>query len=234
MTITDTPPVSTGATTPQTAADAYRSIDMERVRQIVGHPPQFIADKKADFVGEFAMRFIAHSTFFCMATSDETGQIDNSPKGDPPGSVRVLDPWTLAVPDRPGNKLADSFENIMRNPAVGLVFFVPGIREAVRVNGDAFVTDDSELLQMLGAEGKPAVLATVVRVREVYSQCGKAVIRSKLWDGDQRGLAEAVMLGGDFGSLAVSEQASKMTAALGDQLSGLGDLLEHDYRHGLY
>lgn len=233
MTLTDTRPVHTDGRR-RTAADAYRPVDRERVRQIIGEPPQFIVDKKADHLGELAMRFIAHSTFFLMATADDTGQIDNSPKGDPPGSVRVLDPWTLVVPDRPGNKLADTFENILRNPAVGMAFFVPGVRETVRVNGEAFVTDDPELLDMLAAEGKPAVLATVVRVREVFSQCGKAVIRAKLWEGDQRSLADAVLLGGEFGTLAVTEQAGKMNAALGDQLDGLGGLLEHEYRHGLY
>lgn len=218
----------------ETAADRYRPIDLARVREVIGHPMPFIAAKKEPAIGEFAMRFIAHSTFFCVSTADENGQLDNSPRGDPPGSVRVLDPWTLAVPDRPGNKIADSFTNITRNPAVGLVFFVPGVREVIRVNGDAFVTDDPELLDMLGAEGKPALLATVVRVREVYSQCGKAVIRGKLWDGDQRHLAEACAAGGDIGNLMVAEQAGKMAAALGSHLTQLGSMLEHDYQHGLY
>jgi PPOX class probable FMN-dependent enzyme len=230
--------VDTGVTTAEgtrrTAADRYRPIDMARVRQIIGHPSPFIAGKKEPHLGEFATRFIAHSTFFCVATSDGTGQLDNSPKGDPPGAVRVLDPWTLAIPDRPGNKLADSFENITRNPAVGLVFLVPGIREALRVNGDAFITDDPELLEMLSAEHRPAVLATVVRVREVYSQCGKAVIRAKLWEGDQRDLAEAVTVGGGIGDLMVAANAGKYADVLGDKVTWLGSALEEGYRNGLY
>ena len=217
-----------------TAADRYRPIDLTRVREVIGHPMPFIAEKKSPYLGEFAMRFIAHSTFFVVSTCDENGQLDCSPKGDPPGSVRVLDPWTLALPDRPGNKLADTFENLSRNPAVGLVFLVPGLRESVRVNGDAFVTDDPELLAMLGAEGKPAVLATVVRVREVFSQCGKAVVRAKLWEGDERGLAEAVTLGGDLASLMVAESAGKMASTLGSHLGQIGEMLEHSYRHELY
>ncbi|KPI08934.1 Pyridoxamine 5-phosphate oxidase, FMN-dependent [Actinobacteria bacterium OK074] len=219
---------------PRTAADDFRPVGMDRVREVVGHPAPFIADKKETSLGEFATRFIAHSTFFCVATADAAGQLDNSPKGDPPGSVRVLDPWTLAIPDRPGNKLADSFENIARNPAVGLLFFVPGVREAVRVNGDAFVTDDPELLAMLGAAGRPAVLATVVRVREVFSQCGKAVIRARLWEGDPRGLAEAFTAGGSISNLLVAESAGKMAATFGDHVTQLGDMLEHAYRNDLY
>ncbi|GAA2591685.1 MSMEG_1061 family FMN-dependent PPOX-type flavoprotein [Streptomyces tubercidicus] len=223
-------------TTPstRTAADDYRPIAMDRVREIIGHPSPFIAAKKESQLGEFTTRFIAHSTFFCLATADDAGHLDISPKGDPPGAVRVLDPWTLALPDRPGNKLADTFENLTRNPAVGLVFLVPGLREVVRVNGDAFISDDPELLNMLSVDGKPAVLATVVRVREVFSQCGKAVIRSRLWEGDPRQLAEAVLLGGDFYTMHVAENAAKMADSLGDQLGELTTLAENQYRHHLY
>ncbi|WP_158890168.1 MSMEG_1061 family FMN-dependent PPOX-type flavoprotein [Amycolatopsis anabasis] len=223
-----------GAAPERTAADDYRPIDMARVREVLGYPPPFIADKKEPYLGEFVTRFIAHSTFFVLATADETGQLDASPKGDPPGTVRVLDPWTLAIPDRPGNKLADTFENLTRNPAVGLVFFVPGLRETVRVNGNAFVTDDPELLDRLGAEGKPAVLATIVRVREVFSQCGKAVIRAKLWQRDERHLADAVTLGSDFYTMTIAENAGKMARTLGDQVGGLGATVEQLYQRDLY
>ncbi|MEU8971156.1 MSMEG_1061 family FMN-dependent PPOX-type flavoprotein [Streptomyces monashensis] len=218
----------------RTAADDYTPIAMDRVREVIGFPAPFIADKKDSRLGEFAMRFIAHSTFFCLATSDEAGQLDISPRGDPPGSVRVLDPWTLVLPDRPGNKLADTAENLTRHPGVGLVFLVPGLREVVRVNGDAFLSDDPELLAMLAADGKPAVLAIVVRVREVFSQCGKAVVRSRLWDGDQRGLADAVLLGGNFYTMHVAENAAKMTENLGDRLGSLITIAEDEYRNGLF
>ncbi|MFB9929324.1 MSMEG_1061 family FMN-dependent PPOX-type flavoprotein [Amycolatopsis halotolerans] len=218
-----------------TAADAYAPITMARVREIIGFPDQFIAEKKEPHLGEFATRFIAHSTFFCAATVGADGLMDVGPKGDPPGSVRILDPWTLAIPDRPGNKLADTFENITANPSIGLVFFVPGLREVMRVNGDAFVTDDPELLGMLSADGKPAVLATIVRVREVFGQCGKAIIRAKLWEGDTRGLAEAATLGGDFYTLSIAEQAQKMNNSLGDLVSGaLYDVIDEKYQNDLF
>jgi len=219
---------------PETAADRYSPITMDRVREVIGFPARFIADKKDTELREFAARFIAHSPFFCMATVGADGLLDTSPKGDPPGSVRILDARTLAIPDRPGNKLADSFENITRNPAVGLVFFVPGLREVIRVNGDAFVTDDPELLAMLSADGKPAVLATIVRIREVFGQCGKAVIRAKLWEGDQRGLAEAVTLGGDFYTLTIAENAAKMADKLGQLAGGIHDLVDDSYANELF
>lgn len=218
-----------------TAADAYAPITMARIREIIGFPDQFIAEKKEPLLGEFAMRFIAHSPFFCAATFGADGLMDVSPKGDPPGSVRVLDPWTLAIPDRPGNKLADTFENVTATSSIGLVFFVPGLREVIRVNGDAFVTDDPELLSMLSADNKPAVLATVVRVREVFGQCGKAVIRAKLWEGDTRGLAEAATLGGDFYTLSIAEQAQKINNSLGDLVNGgLYDVVDENYRTELF
>ncbi|MFJ3903937.1 MSMEG_1061 family FMN-dependent PPOX-type flavoprotein [Streptomyces sp. NPDC090025] len=218
----------------RTAADDYTPLSMDRVREVIGHPPPFIADKKDTRIGEFTARFIAHSPFFCLASSDEAGNLDISPRGDPPGAVRVLDPWTLAIPDRPGNKLADTFENLTRNPGIALVFLVPGLREVVRVNGTAFISDDPDLLRALGADGKPAVLAIVVRVQEVFSQCGKALIRSRLWDGDARRLAEAVLLGGDFYTMTVAENAAKMAENLGDQLGELTEIAEHHYRTTLY
>ncbi|MFE6779361.1 MSMEG_1061 family FMN-dependent PPOX-type flavoprotein [Streptomyces sp. NPDC057702] len=218
----------------RTAADDYPSIDLARIREVLGHPTPFIAEKKEPYLGEFSTRFIAHSTFRVVASADENGRLDTSPKGDPPGSVRVLDPWTLALPERPGNRLADTFENICRNPAVGLAFFVPGVREVLRVNGDAFVTDDPDLLERLGAEGRPAELATIVRVREVFGQCGKAVVRARLWEGDARHLADALTLGGSFAGLTVAENAGKLARSLGAQVSTLEATLEDHYTHGLY
>ncbi|MFB7630810.1 MSMEG_1061 family FMN-dependent PPOX-type flavoprotein [Streptomyces sp. NPDC056149] len=218
----------------RTAADAYQAIDMARVREVIGYPQPFVAEKKEPYLGAFMRRFIAHSTFCCLATADDSGGVDASPKGDPPGAVRVLDPWTLAVPDRPGNRTADTFENITRNPAVGMVFFVPGVRETVRINGDAFVTDDPGLLERLGAEGKPAVLATIVRVREAFFQCGKAVIRAGLWEDDRRGLADALTLGNNFYAQITAQMAEKMAANLGSELGSLGAIAEDHYRNDLY
>jgi hypothetical protein len=216
-----------------TAADDYPGIGHARLREIIGEPMRFIAEKKEPVLGEFLVRFIAHSTFFCLATTDAESNLDISPKGDPPGSVKVLDPWTLALPERPGNRLADSFENILRNPSVALLFFVPGMRETLRVNGRATVSDDPALLRQLSAGGKPALLATVVRVEEAFTQCGKALIRAHLWEGDDRGLTEALTLGGGFYNLMIAQEAAKMADALGGSVGSIREIAEADYRTNL-
>jgi len=215
-----------------TAADDYQPIDMARIREIIGYPPAFIADKKTDHITDFAHRFIGHSTFFVLASVGADGGVDASPKGDPPGSVKVLDPWTVAIPDRPGNRGIDTFTNLMDRPGVGLIMLVPGVAETLRINGDAFVTDDPDLLGQLSAGGKPAQLATVVRVREVYFQCGKALIRSHLWDPNLE-LADALLTGGDYYQLAVADMGPKLAAA-GLSPGTLVDLAAHDYKTKLF
>ena len=215
-----------------TAADDYQPIDMARIREIVGFPPAFIADKKVDHITDFAHRFIGHSTFFVLASVGADGGVDASPKGDPAGSVKVLDPWTIAIPDRPGNRGIDTFTNLMERPGVGLILLVPGLTETLRINGDAFVTDDPDLLGQLSAGGKPALLATVVRVREAYFQCGKALIRSHMWDPDLA-LAEALLTGGDYYQLAIADMGPKLDA-VGLTPEALADLAAHEYRTGLF
>jgi PPOX class probable FMN-dependent enzyme len=215
-----------------TAADEYRPIDMARIREVVGYPAALIADKKTDHITDFAHRFIGHSTFFVLASVGADGGVDASPKGDPPGAVKVLDPWTIAIPDRPGNRGIDTFTNLIERPGVGLIMLVPGVTETLRINGDAFVTDDPDLLGQLSAGGKPALLATVVRVREVYFQCGKALIRSHLWDPNLA-LADALLTGGDYYQLAVADMGPKVAAA-GLSPGALADLAAHEYRTRLF
>lgn len=216
----------------RTAADDYRSVDMRRIREIIGYPPKFIEEKKAPCVQEFAQRFIAHSTFYVLASVNQAGQVDASPKGDPPGAVKVLDPWTLAIPDRPGNKAIDTFRNLAERPGVGLLFLVPGLRETLRINGDAFVTDEPGLLERLAADGKPAQLATIVRVHEVFYQCGKALIRSHMWEPDTA-LADALLLGGNFYRAAGAEAGQK-AHDMGINLGEIGLMAEEHYQSTLY
>lgn len=130
--------------------------------------------------------FISLSPFLVIASSAENGQADASPKGDAPGFVQVIDDKTLLIPDRPGNNRTDSLLNILENPEVGLVFFVPGLRETLRVNGTCEILDDPETLAQLTAHGKPPISALKITIREIYMHCGKAVIRSKLWADDYK------------------------------------------------
>lgn len=125
--------------------------------------------------------FIARSPFVLIGSSDGKGNADVTPKGDKPGFAAVLDDTTIAIPDRPGNNRLDTLENIVRNPAVGLLFLIPGMNETLRVNGEARITVDAALRERFAVEGKPALSVVVVTVDAAYMHCAKAFIRSELW-----------------------------------------------------
>ena len=129
-----------------------------------------------------ARAFIALSPFVVIASSDAGGRGDATPRGDAPGFVAVLNDTTLLIPDRPGNRRVDTMLNVVENPGVGLLFLVPGIDETLRVNGRARFTADADLLQPLAAHDKMPVGGLLVAIDEVFFHCGKALIRSRLWD----------------------------------------------------
>ena len=116
-----------------------------------------------------------------IATQDRAGNGDLSPKGDRPGFVIALDDKTVAIPDRPGNNRLDTLENILDNPAVGLLFLIPGMNETLRINGKARITADEAMCERFAVDGKPAVSVTIVQVEAVYMHCAKAFMRSRLW-----------------------------------------------------
>ena len=156
--------------------------DQEELREEYG-PINPLADKKVmTSLDGFCRDFIALSPFLVLASSDGEGRADASPRGDAPGFVAVLDDHTLLIPDRLGNKRVDSFGNILKAPGVGLIFLVPGITETLRVNGTASITRDAALLTPLAAQNKIPTVGLLVHVEETFFHCGKAVIRSKLWD----------------------------------------------------
>ena len=125
--------------------------------------------------------FISLSPFLCIGTASEVGMCDVSPRGGEPGFVHVIDARTLAMPDRPGNDRLDSLGNITRNPGVGLLFFVPGFEDALRVNGFARVTTDPALMERFTADGKPPRSVMLIDVKEAYLHCAKAIRRAGLW-----------------------------------------------------
>lgn len=108
--------------------------------------------------------------------------MDVSPRGDPPGFVRVLNERTLLIPERPGNRLADTLLNLLSDPRIALLFLIPGVDETFRINGTAEITDDRELLRGSAVAGKEPRLGLIVAVHEAYTQCAKALIRSDLWN----------------------------------------------------
>lgn len=128
-----------------------------------------------------ARRFIERSPFVFIGSQDSSGNADVSPKGDHPGFVHILEDTTLALPDRPGNNRLDTWENIVENPAVGLIFMIPGMNETLRVNGTARLTADPALCAKLHVNNRPARVVMIVKIQAVYMHCAKAFIRSKLW-----------------------------------------------------
>ena len=131
-------------------------------------------------------RFISLSPFLVIGSSDPEKGTDVSPRGDAPGFVQVVDANTVMIPDRPGNNRLDTLSNILANPEVGLVFFIPGVEETARVNGRARIETDEARLAAFAVNGKPPSAAIVIDVTEAYLHCAKALKRSKLWENDYR------------------------------------------------
>lgn len=154
----------------------------ETLEALLGEPLPAVRAKLSDRLTAQTRRFIELAPFVCLATSDELGNCDVSPRGDPPGFVRILDDRTLLLPERPGNRLADSLRNILRNRHVGLLFLIPGVGDSFRVNGRATLTTDASLLAPSAVEGKVPRLGILVDIDSAYTQCSKAVLRSYLWD----------------------------------------------------
>jgi PPOX class probable FMN-dependent enzyme len=159
--------------------------DESTLRELIGEPAGVVQSKLSDRVNVLTRRFIDLSPFLCLATSAPDGTCDVSPRGDPAGFVRVLDDRTLLIPDRPGNRLADSLRNILRNPHVGLLFFIPGVGDTLRVNGRATIVTDAELLEPCAVEGKVPKLGLLIEIDEVFTHCSKAFLRSALWDPER-------------------------------------------------
>ena len=154
----------------------------EDLRSLYGEPSDVVKRKAIAKLDKHCRNFIAASPFLVVASAGADGSADASPRGDGPGFVAVLDNETLLIPDRPGNKRIDTLENILENPHVGLIFFVPGMNETLRVNGRAEITTDHALLEPLAVNRKVPQAGVLVRVEEAYLHCAKALIRSKLWD----------------------------------------------------
>jgi hypothetical protein len=148
-------------------------------------PSDLAQRKQLDHLDHHCRRFIALSPFLCLATAGEGG-IDNSPRGDAPGFVEVLDARTLLIPDRPGNNRLDSLANIIRNPQVGLLFLIPGVTETLRVNGRARIVTQPEILDRFAVNGRSPSVAILVETEEVFLHCSKALIRSRLWQEDAK------------------------------------------------
>ena len=165
---------------PLTFSDVISSED--QLRDVLGYPHQRSVAKTITELDDHCRAFIAKSPFVLIASSGADGSLDVSPKGDPAGFVQVLDDHMLAIPDRPGNRRADTFRNLLQNPNIGLLFMIPGNGETLRVNGTAQIVRDEWVRAPMAVQGKIPDFAIVVHVQEAFIHCPKCIIRSKMWD----------------------------------------------------
>lgn len=198
--------------------------DHDALRAYYGAVSTLAERKVISRLDPHARAFIGLSPFLVLATVDDRGHADASPRGDAPGFVLVLDEITLLLPDRPGNNRVDSYGNVLANPGVGLIFLVPGIDETLRVNGIARVVTDTALLARAEAQGKLPKAGLLIDVREVFFHCGKALKRAKLWD------AERHVVRGSFPTLGriIADQTGACDAAEADVR------IEEGYRTRMY
>ena len=169
--------------------------DEQGLRKIAGQPSFWFQGKVLAKLDAQCRRFIAQSPFIVMSSAGTDGHVDTSPKGDEPGFVRIVDDTTLAVPDRPGNRRFDTFRNLLQNPNIGLIFFVPGRRETLRIGGKALIVRDRALRETMAAKGRLPELATVVLIERASFHCGSCIARANLWRGSRQeaSLADAAM-----------------------------------------
>ena len=198
----------------------FRALGLAEIRAALGEPEGPSLQKITDRLDENCLRFLAHSPFATLATADRDGTCDCSPRGDYPGFVRAIDDRTVVIPDRLGNKIADSMRNIVDNGHAALLCFVPGMSETLRINGTAYVTDDATLMASLEQDHVVPDLAIVVRTEQVYLHCGRALLRAGLWDVEMQDLAAEVPTSGQI--WASMSGYDESVGALIDDASAVG------------
>ncbi len=196
----------------------------EDIRAHYAEPHALAKNKEMRRLDQHCRQFISLAPFVVISTSDASGRCDVTPRGDAPGFVAVVDDRTLLIPDRTGNNRVDTMLNIAENPHVGLLFLVPGMAETLRVNGRATITIDPAILGPLAVDGKPPRAAIRVDIEEVYFQCGKALMRSELWNGEKHVPRERFA---PFGQIFSEHSKTQYDPAI-------EAMLDEEYRTNLY
>ena len=155
---------------------------VEQLRELLPEAKPTTKAKILPHLDDQALEFVARSPFLLLGTAGVDGQLEVSPKGDEAGFVLVEDEKTIVIPDRSGNNLAFGLQNIIANPAVGVLFMRPGTGETLRLSGQAEITTDPDLLERFAIRGKPPVVAIRVRIDHSYFHCARSIVRAKLWD----------------------------------------------------
>jgi PPOX class probable FMN-dependent enzyme len=155
---------------------------VDELVQLIGMPLPRVANKDRSTLHELDRQWLAASPFCLVATADETGACDVSPKGDPPGQLAyVINENTIALAERPGNRRDDGYKNVLLNPQVGLIFLIPGRGDTLRINGRARLVSDAPFFDDMIVKGHRPILALVVEIEEIFHHCAKAFLRSQLW-----------------------------------------------------
>ncbi|MGB3651085.1 MAG: MSMEG_1061 family FMN-dependent PPOX-type flavoprotein [Rivularia sp. (in: cyanobacteria)] len=198
---------------------------VEQLREVMGYPSHRVTDIAIPKLDKHCRAFIAKSPLVFIASSDASGNMDISPKGDPPGFVQILDDNTIAIPDRPRNRRADTFQNILENPKVGLFFLVPGKGETLRISGSAIIVRDAPLRESMAINNKIPDFALVVNIKEAFFHCAKCMLRSKIWQSEHwRSIDDLPSL-----TLRMVDAAN-----LKESVEEMQSLIEQDQRFGLY
>jgi uncharacterized protein len=155
---------------------------VDELRAIVGEPQEAVAKKVKDRLSGVQKDWLAHSPLGFVATTDAQGRVDVSPKGDPPGFVRVIDDTTIAIPERPGNKRVEGYLNVLQRPQVATLFLIPGRGDTLRINGSARILSEADYFDDMAVQGKRPILALEIDIEEVFFHCAKAFMRSDTWD----------------------------------------------------
>lgn len=206
--------------------DAHAITSVAELEAVIGPAHPFVRRKILPALDELMREFIANAPLAFVATCGADGGIDVSPKGDPAGFVQVTDDGRLLIPERPGNQLTLGFRNILENGRIGLIFVVPNQRETLRVKGSATLRKDPDVLAAMKVGGKPALLFTEVRVEECFVHCGKAMVRSHLWQAESWQPATRSIGGRQLASIVGARSDAEIEASAA-RLEGL-------YRDGLY
>ncbi|NBQ89551.1 MAG: pyridoxamine 5'-phosphate oxidase family protein [Betaproteobacteria bacterium] len=202
-----------------------------QLRELLGHPMELAARKAIPFLDKYCKAFIERAPFLTLATANEAGKVDVSPRGDQPGFALILDDNTLFLPERPGNARYDSLVNIIENPHVGLLFFVPGFEDMLRVNGRATLIYDAALMARCVVNGKAPKIGIRVQVEEAYLHCAKALKRSQLWSSaahrDRKELPS-------LGQMVLEQTAAANEAPTAEIIRTVDEYIEDNYRTELY
>jgi uncharacterized protein len=157
--------------------------DVDALTDLLGEPNARTRDKERSELTDVDLAWLASSPFCVVATSSADGDCDASPKGDPAGDlVHVIDERTIAIAERPGNRRADGYRNLLENPHVGLIFLIPGRGDTLRINGRARLVSEAPFFDEMVVKGHRPLLALVVEIDTVFHHCAKAFLRSRLWD----------------------------------------------------